>query len=45
MADAVGGHLETVFGKGNQPADHDDNPERLVLELQVAVPGKGHEYV
>ena len=44
-ADAVGGHLEAVFKESNAPADDDDLPEGFVAELQVAIPGKGHEDV
>jgi hypothetical protein len=44
-ADAVGRHLEAVFKEGDAPADEDDLPEGDLAELQVTVPGEGHEDV
>jgi len=48
----VGGHLKTVFEKGQEPAeeDHADQgqvlkPAELLFHLQVPVPGAGHEDV
>jgi len=42
-ADAVGGHLETIFEEGDAPTGEDDFPERLVAIFKVAVPGEGHK--
>ena len=45
-ANAVDRHLETVFKKGDAPADEDDGKQSQVLKrrdlfkLQVTVPGK-----
>ena len=50
-ADAIGGHLTHVFKQGDAPREEDDGYEGPVatdtrfLQLQVAVPGKGHENV
>lgn len=51
-ADPVGGHLKTVFEKGQEPAeeDHADQgqvlePAELLFHLQMPVPGAGHEDV
>ena len=44
-AETVGRHGQAVFEEGNSPADDDRQPERPAAELQVAVPGEGHEYV
>ena len=50
-ADAVGGHLGAIFKKSDAPREKDDADERPVgghlhfLELEVAVPGKSHEYI
>jgi PLP dependent protein len=44
-ADAVGRHLEAVFEQGDSPTDQDDLPKSFLAELQVAVPGEGHEDV
>ena len=43
--DAVGRHLEAVFEKSDAPTDENDLPQRLLAELQVAIPGEGHEDV
>jgi len=44
-ADAVGRDLEAVFEEGDQPADQDHFVEWDFAELQVSVPGEGHENV
>jgi len=44
-ADAVGRHLKAVFEQSDGPTDEDHLPQRLLAELQVAVPGEGHEDV
>ena len=50
-ADAIGGHLTHVFKQGDAPREEDDGYEGPVatdtrfLQLQVAVPGKGHKDV
>ena len=50
-ADAVGRHLATIFGKGDNPREQDDADERpmgryaRLLKFQVAVPSQGHEDV
>ena len=44
-ADAVGGYLETVLKQRDAPTDEDHLPQSLIAELQVAVPGNGHEDV
>lgn len=38
-------NLEEVLEKGDAPARQNDNPERLVPELQMAIPCKVHENV
>ena len=45
VADAVGRYLEAVFEEGDAPAHDDDLPQRLILKLQVPVPGNRHENV
>ena len=49
-ADAVGGNLAAVFGQCQQPRQEDDDIEWGIacddvdlLQLQVTVPGEGHE--
>src|ERR1700682_738390 len=44
-ADAVGGHLETIFEEGDAPAGEDNFPERLIAIFQMAIPGEGHENI
>ena len=51
-ADAVGRHLTGIFRQGQKPRQQDDEDERRVLredvdllQLQVTVPGEGHEDV
>lgn len=51
-ADAVGGHLETIFEESQEPTEKDDpqqrevfEPTELLLQLQVPVPGACHEDV
>jgi hypothetical protein len=44
-ADAIRGHLETVFEERYPPADHDHFPESFTAKFQVAIPRKGHEDV
>ena len=44
-ADAVCGDLQAVLEEGDGPADQDDLPKGDLFELEVAVPGKGHEDV
>ena len=47
--DAIGGHLTTVLEEGNHPREGDDKQEgpvgadAAVLQLEMAVPGEGHE--
>ena len=38
-------YLQDVFEKGDAPADQDDGDKRAVLELEVAIPGKGHKNI
>ena len=45
VPEAVGRDLEAVFQKGDRPGDQDDLPEGRVLELEMPVPGEGHEDV
>jgi DME family drug/metabolite transporter len=45
MADPVRGHHQAVFEERDPPADKDYSHQRGLLELQVPVPGKGHEDV
>ena len=45
VADPVGRHLEAVFKKGDAPAYQNDHPQLFHLELEVAIPGQGHEQV
>jgi hypothetical protein len=45
VAQAVGGDLEAVFEKRDEPTDQDDFPEGGAFEFEVAVPGDGHESV
>src|SRR5262249_54510547 len=45
VAPAVGRNGETILDEGDAPARHDHQPQRPVGELQMAVPGEGHEYV
>lgn len=51
VADAVGRHHEAVFEEGDAPTDDDNGKQSEVLrhlhflELQVAIPSKGHEGV
>jgi hypothetical protein len=44
-SDAVGGHLKTMFGKGDQPADDNDFEQWSAAIFQMAIPRKGHENV
>ena len=50
-ADAIGGHLTHIFKQSDAPREEDDGNEgpmatdACFLQLQVAVPGKGHEDV
>ena len=44
-APAVGGNLETVLGKRDQPTDEDRDRQWRLLEFQVPVPREGHEDV
>jgi hypothetical protein len=45
-ADAVGGHLQTVFEESDHPTDGYRYVEGLMLKVfQMAVPGIGHEKV
>ena len=44
-ADAVRGHLETVFEEGDPPTREYYLPERFAAVFQVPVPRKGHENV
>ena len=50
-ADAIGGHLTHVFKQGNAPRKEDDSDQGPMaahaglLQLEVAVPGDGHEHV
>ena len=44
-APAVGRHLEAVFKQRDAPAHEDDDEQRLVLELQMAIPRERHENV
>ena len=44
-ADAVSGHLETVFEECNHPTDNDNLPECDLAELEVSIPGECHEDV
>ena len=43
MADAVGGDLKAVLGKGDEPAYHNDKKERFFFEFKVSIPGKRHK--
>lgn len=48
VGDAVGGHLEEVLEEGDAPAQEDDEQQRKApfgQELEMAVPGEGHEDV
>src|SRR5690606_32253699 len=45
VADPVGRHLEAIFQQGDGPARQDDHEHWRRLELQMAVPGEGHEDV
>ena len=45
VADAVGGDLETVFHKRNEPARQNGQPERRAPVLQMTIPRKGHENI
>src|SRR5476649_396796 len=40
---AVGGHGQAIFEEGDAPARQDHQPQRTVGELEVPVPGEGHE--
>ena len=48
---SVGGYLARIFGQGDAPREDDDEPqgprrnEFHLLQLQVAVPRKGHKDV
>jgi len=44
-ADSVGRDLQQVLKESYTPADQNDLPQRLLAELQVAVPSKRHEDV
>jgi hypothetical protein len=44
-ADAVGGHLETVFEESDAPTGEDDLPQSFTAIFKVAIPGEGHEDV
>jgi hypothetical protein len=45
VADAVGGNLKTILGKGDQPAYQNHQKYRFIFEFQVAVPREGHKDV
>jgi hypothetical protein len=45
MTDSIGRHLEAIFDKGNPPAGQNHRELGIVLELQMAIPGKRHEHV
>src|ERR1700686_3371607 len=42
---SVGRYLEAILKKGNHPTHYDHLKQRHIAIFQVAVPGKGHEYV
>src|ERR1700761_4296118 len=44
-APTVSGDLEDVFKEGDAPACEYDEPDGLVFEFKVSVPGEGHEDV
>lgn len=44
-APAIGGDGEAVFEEGDPPARGEEERKRAVPELQVAIPGEGHEVV
>ena len=50
-ADAIGGHLTHIFKQGDAPRKKDDRYQGPILaharllQLEMPVPGKGHEYV
>lgn len=44
-APSVGRHLQTILKESNAPAYYDGFPECDIPVPEVAVPGKGHEYI
>lgn len=42
---AISRNREAILDEGDTPTYQDHDPQRLVLELQMPVPGKGHEHV
>src|SRR5262245_41816031 len=44
-ADPIGGDLQAILEKGDEPAQQDRQPPGPVRFLQVVIPGKGHEDV
>src|SRR5678815_409307 len=45
VAESVGRHLEAIFRQGYQPARQDDPPQGHSPELEMSVPGDGHEEI
>lgn len=45
VADPVRGNLKTVFEERYHPADDNDREKRLVLVLEMPVPGECHENI
>lgn len=44
-SNAIRRNLQAVFEESDRPTDEDDLPESDVPELQMPVPGEGHEDV
>jgi hypothetical protein len=44
-ANSVGRNLENIFKEGDAPAQEDHQPQSLVSEFQMPVPGEIHEDV
>jgi|ERR1022692_1620275 hypothetical protein len=46
IAETIGGHRQAILEQCNSPRDEDRFPQRPVVAVfEVAVSGKGHEYI
>src|SRR5215469_3337604 len=45
VAEPVAGHREAILEERDAPGNRDHDPERCRRELELPVPGEGHEYI
>lgn len=45
ITDAIGRHLKTILEESDEPAGDDNQKERRLAVLEMAIPGDGHKNV